>query len=40
MSEYRKCPNCGAYLDSGETCDCEEMPDKMREERKKDHDKK
>lgn len=19
---YRECPNCGAHLDSGETCDC------------------
>ena len=19
---YKECPNCGAHLDSGETCDC------------------
>ena len=22
MSIYRTCPNCGANLDPGETCDC------------------
>jgi len=22
MSYYRKCPECGANLDPGETCDC------------------
>lgn len=21
---YHECPNCGAYLDPGERCDCEE----------------
>ena len=28
MSKYIKCPNCGAHLDSGEVCDCEEGDDR------------
>jgi len=24
MAYYNKCPNCGANLDPGETCDCME----------------
>ena len=28
MSYYRACPNCGANLDPGETCDCEKKPAK------------
>lgn len=24
MSYYRICPRCGAHLDPGETCDCNE----------------
>ena len=24
MSYYRTCPYCGAHLDSGERCDCQE----------------
>ncbi len=23
MSYYRVCPNCGAHLDPGESCDCQ-----------------
>ena len=26
MSYYRECPNCGANLDPGETCDCGKLP--------------
>lgn len=25
MAFYRICPNCGAHLDPGEKCDCEEI---------------
>lgn len=24
MSYYRTCPHCGAHLDPGEVCDCQE----------------
>lgn len=24
MSYYRTCPDCGAHLDPGETCDCKD----------------
>jgi len=24
LSYYRTCPDCGAHLDSGERCDCQE----------------
>lgn len=27
MSFYRECPNCGAHLDPGEKCDCEQLVD-------------
>lgn len=26
----RKCPRCGAYLDPGEICDCQDDEDKRR----------
>lgn len=25
MPYYRICPDCGAYLDSGERCDCQDI---------------
>lgn len=24
MAQYRICPHCGAYLDPGEPCDCQD----------------
>ena len=27
MAFYKKCPNCGANLDPGEKCDCENSND-------------
>jgi hypothetical protein len=39
---YKTCPNCGAHLDCGERCDCEEKAVKItralleREERKEE----
>lgn len=33
MAMYVTCPNCGAHLDPGEQCDCqEEEPDEIAEE--------
>lgn len=34
MAYYKTCPNCGAHLDPGETCDCEteEVEDNGRED--------
>ena len=32
MSYFRTCPHCGAALDPGERCDCEEQATKAREE--------
>ena len=26
MSYYHTCPHCGAHLDPGESCDCQENP--------------
>ena len=26
MAQYKTCPDCGAHLDPGEKCDCEEPP--------------
>lgn len=31
MAMYRECPLCGANLDPGETCDCEELRELRRE---------
>ncbi|MDE7313549.1 MAG: hypothetical protein K2N87_18325 [Eubacterium sp.] len=28
MAFYSICPKCGAHLDPGESCDCEEMTEK------------
>ncbi len=32
MAFYRICPNCGAYLDPGERCDCQDERKKPDEE--------
>lgn len=34
MSFYKKCPHCGANLDPGEPCDCQQ--EKEREERRRE----
>lgn len=31
MAFYRVCPRCGANLDPGEPCDCEQEEKRMRE---------
>lgn len=31
MAFYKTCPRCGANLDPGEPCDCEQEEKKMRE---------
>ena len=33
---YRRCPNCGAYLDPGEQCSCHEEYMMEQEEREKE----
>ena len=32
---YKECPKCGAHLDFGERCDCEQERAKEQEERKR-----
>lgn len=32
---YKRCPDCGAYLDPGEHCSCHEERAVMQEEREK-----
>lgn len=32
MAFYKICPRCGAHLDPGEPCDCEEAAAREREE--------
>lgn len=34
MSYYRVCPNCGANLDPGERCDCQ---DEEKQDEREDH---
>ncbi len=38
MSFYRTCPNCGAHLDPGERCDCEDARFAKQEKRWKERD--
>ena len=33
MAQYRECPDCGAHLDFGEKCDCQEEMEKEQEQR-------
>ena len=35
VAMYRRCPWCGAYLDSGEICDCKKKPPRMWKIRKR-----
>ena len=34
MAMYRTCPLCGAHLDPGEACDCQEIKETKKEEKK------
>lgn len=31
---YTTCPHCGAHLDPGERCDCQDQPENEDQERK------
>lgn len=35
--DYRTCPNCGANLDVGERCDCEQAASEAGEEAEDEH---
>lgn len=40
MAYFRECPDCGAHLDPGERCDCEEENKAKTERRTTDHEEK